>query len=394
MLEATNIIKYVPFKRDTKNLMSQDEKKYKISFPQMGNYQIPIYRFLMSIIDIETTEVLMPKKISTNTITKGAKASPDFVCVPFKYNMGNYIEALDKGANVLIQAGGGCRYGFYAEVQEQILKDMGYEFTYISLMDGNGIDISAIYPKFLQLNPKLKWKQFVWNALIAIKSIALLDEIETYIRHHLAYERKIGLFERIHQEFLIEIGQIQKMGDIALIKKKYKKMLSQVPLKNEEEKKAIIKIGIVGELYTSMEPFSSFFLERELAKLGCQVRRYTTVTYLLFQKSAAQKKLLKKASSYISYTLGADGAESVAHTIELAKEGYDGIIHIKPFGCTPEINAMPMLQKISQDYEIPIMYLTFDSQTSETGIKTRIEAFYDMLWMKKENLVSRNTRYV
>lgn len=32
--------------------------------------------------------------------------SPDFVCVPFKYNLGNFIETLDNGANILVQAGG------------------------------------------------------------------------------------------------------------------------------------------------------------------------------------------------------------------------------------------------------------------------------------------------
>ena len=50
----------------------------------------------------------------------------------------------------------------------------------------------------------------------------------------------------------------------------------------------------------------------------------------------------------------------------------------------PEVNAMPMLQKISTDYKMPVLYFSFDSQTSETGIKTRIEAFYDMLVMKKK----------
>ena len=34
---------------------------------------------------------------------------------------------------------------------------------------------------------------------------------------------------------------------------------------------------------------------------------------------------------------------------------------------------------------IPIMYLSFDTQTSNTGIKTRIEAFNDMLLMRKES---------
>ena len=77
------------------------------------------------------------------------------------------------------------------------------------------------------------------------------------------------------------------------------------------------------------------------------------------------------------------GTESVAKAKMLAEKGFDGLIHIKPFGCMPEVNAMPILQKISKDYKIPILYFSFDSQTSETGVKTRLEAFYDMLIMKK-----------
>lgn len=99
---------------------------------------------------------------------------------------------------------------------------------------------------------------------------------------------------------------------------------------------------------------------------------------------------MKKANKYIDYQLGADGAETIAHTLEMIEQKYDGIIHIKPFGCSPEINAMPMLQNISKDYDIPIMYLTFDEQTTATGIKTRIEAFYDMLVMKKEKIKEIN----
>ena len=32
------------------------------------------------------------------------------------------------------------------------------------------------------------------------------------------------------------------------------------------------------------------------------------------------------------------------------------------------------------------MYLTFDEQTSSAGINTRIEAFYDMIKARKQNL--------
>jgi len=45
---------------------------------------------------------------------------------------------------------------------------------------------------------------------------------------------------------------------------------------------------------------------------------------------------------------------------------------------------MPVLQNISEDYKIPVLYLTYDSQTSDEGLLTRLEAFYDMIDMRKK----------
>ncbi|MEG1058830.1 MAG: hypothetical protein RSD14_00225 [Clostridia bacterium] len=362
-----------------------ENKRYIISFPQLGNYCIPIYNLLAKIIDDKTTTILMPNKTTNKTIDIGTQVSPDFICVPFKYNMGNFIESLEKGANVLIQAGGGCRYGYYAEVQEQILRDLGYKFTYISLLDASGVDIFKLYKKFKLLNLKLKFKDFAKYFLLTIKMIYILDEFEKYIRDNIVFEENKGEFEALHKKFLDELLIVKNIGHLRAIKKKYDTLAKKVKLIARNGENSLIKVGVVGELYTSMEPFATFFLERQLANLGIKSKRYTTVTYLLFEKAKAEKGLLKTAKNYIEYAIGADGTESIAHTLELIDKGYDGIIHIKPFGCTPEINAMPILQKISSDKNIPIIYMTFDSQTSEVGIKTRLEAFYDMLKMKKEN---------
>ena len=93
----------------------------------MGNYYIPISNLISNTLN---ARVLTPPPITKKTIELGVKHSPDFVCVPFKYNLGNFIEALEKGANILIQAGGGCRFGYYGEIQEQILRDLGYSFEF------------------------------------------------------------------------------------------------------------------------------------------------------------------------------------------------------------------------------------------------------------------------
>jgi predicted nucleotide-binding protein (sugar kinase/HSP70/actin superfamily) len=155
-------------------------------------------------------------------------------------------------------------------------------------------------------------------------------------------------------------------------------------LKEIEVKKPAnpLKVGIVGEYYTIMEPFSNHHLEKELAQRGIVVDRWLNVsnTFLHYPK----EKMKEHIKHYAKYPMGATSMATIDRALEFAKKGYDGIIHVKSFGCTPEIDAIPVLQNISNDYEIPILYLNFDTQTSETGFNTRLEAFYDMIMMRKE----------
>ena len=50
----------------------------------------------------------------------------------------------------------------------------------------------------------------------------------------------------------------------------------------------------------------------------------------------------------------------------------------------PEVDIMPVLANLSQDFKIPVLYLTYDSQSSDVGLMTRLEAFYDMIEMRKK----------
>jgi len=143
----------------------------------------------------------------------------------------------------------------------------------------------------------------------------------------------------------------------------------------------------VGELYVLMEPFSNFNIEKELGKRVIEVHRFCNITSILhdiFTFNSHTKKFLKLAAPYLKYHIGAHGTESVGLANKLRKQGFDGIIHIKPFGCMPEVNAMSALHRMARENKFPILYFSFDSQTSETGVKTRIEACYDMLMMKKK----------
>lgn len=346
----------------------------------MGNYYIPIH-YLVS--NITHCKIILPPKITKKTIELGSKYSPDYVCVPFKYNLGNFIEALEKGANVILQAGGGCRYGYYAELQEQILKDLGYDFEFVNFISGNRVSIKNIYRFAKSLNPNLNIFKFGYYLLNTFLMIIGMDKLSKYPRENMGFELEENSFLKTEALYLKELQQ-PKQTPFKIIKSyfKYKRKFKHLKVNKPKD---CIKIGLIGELYSIMEPFCSNNIEMKLASYGIEVHRFTTLTYLLFQKKFNIKRLLKKGKKYLKYHLGADATESVVLSMELAKKGYDGIVHIKSFGCTPELNAMSILEKVSNDYNIPIIYFSFDSQNSDVAIETRIEAFYDMLSQKKEN---------
>lgn len=348
-----------------------------ISFPHMGSYYIPI-KYIIS--NITKCEILIPEENNKHTIAIGSRYSPSEVCMPFKYNLGNYINALNKGANILIQAGGGCRYGYYAELQEQILKDLGYNFEFINLIQNNHLSIKKLYKLSKKLNPKLNIFKFINSLIKGFLILIYMDKLDDYLRKNMGYAEDPSMFtiseNKMHQAYSNSKLSLLKIINIY---KQYKHIYHSIPLKNIPR----TKILLIGELYSLMDLTSSHNLERTIINQGIEVIRYTNLTYLLLIKKFKRHYLLRKTKKYLKYPLGADGTESVYHTLNHAKQGINGIIHIKSFSCVPEINAMPILSQISEEYHIPILYLSFDGENNINNIDTKLEAFYDMLLSSK-----------
>ncbi len=351
----------------------------KIAFPQMGDYYIPA-TFLLSHI-FPNDKIIKAPKITSKTIELGTEHSPEFVCTPFKYTLGTMIECIEKGAETLIQMGGGCRYGYYAELQEKILKDLGYNCKIINLVTEGTTSLKRINKLLKQINPKYSKIKALYYGFITIKMVKYMDEIDDYIRENIGFEIEKGSFESLKEEMLITFSHVNTYRQLYRAYKRYLKKFHKIKIHKPDNR---LKIGIIGELYTIMEPFSNYFLEKELAKHHIEIKRFTNVHYLLFEKAHKYKKYKKYSNEYFTYSMGADASDNIARCKYLCENDYDGIIHIKSSFCTPEIGAMPIINKIASIYQKPVLFFSFDSATSETGIQTRLEAFYDMLEMRKD----------
>ena len=62
-----------------------------ISFPHLGNYFVPVKYLLKKLTNLDVWEA---PPITKKTLELGNKYSPNDVCIPFKYNLGNFIESL------------------------------------------------------------------------------------------------------------------------------------------------------------------------------------------------------------------------------------------------------------------------------------------------------------
>lgn len=349
-----------------------------ISFPHLGNYFVPVKYLLKKLTNLDVWE---SPPITKKTLELGSKYSPNDVCIPFKYNLGNFIESLENGASILVQAGGGCRYRYYAEVQEQILRDLGYEFDFIKLISKDKLHILEIFKIFKNLNQNLKFHKFIHTFIITLFFIYYMDKVDIIIRKRIGFEIKKNSFKKLKEKMYKDFSKCNYLITLSFQYFKYRWRFKRLEINKPKD---CLKVGIIGELYTSMEEFSSYFLEEQLAKMNIEIKRYTDLSYLLWKKKLTTKYMLYKTRKYCKYTLGADGLDNVYRTLVLSKK-YDGIIHTKPFGCTPEVGAIPIIKKVARDKNIPIIFFSYDCETSKEGINTRLEAFYDLIQFRKES---------
>jgi predicted nucleotide-binding protein (sugar kinase/HSP70/actin superfamily) len=155
-----------------------------------------------------------------------------------------------------------------------------------------------------------------------------------------------------------------------------------------------LKIAVIGEIYAVTEQHINQDIERKLGNMGVEVHNTLGVSHWIMEhliKNALPLRSNAKpheAGKEFMKTddIGGHGLETIGSAILSAKKKLDGVIHIYPFTCMPEIIAQSAFNEIQNKYNIPIMTLIIDEMTGEAGYMTRIEAFVDMLEIKKETV--------
>lgn len=218
----------------------------------------------------------------------------------------------------------------------------------------------------------------------------MLDKLENQLRYVRAREIVIGSADKKYKKALHLLDKAMTSRECKEALDFGLKHISSVEIDTE---KSVLNIDTTGEIFVVIDHFSNMELEKELGKLGVHVHRRINLTdwmdrsiwpsILRFSETHGEKAN-RYAREFLKRDIGGDAVESVGDAILAGKESStDGLIHILPFTCMPEIISQNILPKISNEKDIPVMSLVMDEFAGKVGFVTRIEAFVDLARRRK-----------
>ncbi len=358
-----------------------------IAWPRMGRIDIPLKALVQSL----GAKVVIPPANSNEALELGVRNSIEGICLPYKLNLANYMMALDKGANTLMmfQAPGSCRLGNYTKMAQKTLKQMGYKFDMVifDMYKSKMVQtLQAFWHVTHCLNPYCYYKGFSlgFNKLFAI------DTAERLLFYTRPRELNKGDAEKCYHKWLRIADETNSVRKAKRLKKQVIEDFKKIPI---DKDKKVPKVYLIGEFFVLLDPYTNQNIEKELGEMGVEVQRqimfsdwleHVLKPSIFYKKESHRERCVKYAKKYMKRAIGGECIETIGDTVYAAKHGIDGIIHISPFSCMPEIVAQNILPKVSKNENIPVLSLVLDEQTGKAGYITRIEAFIDLIKRRQQ----------
>jgi predicted nucleotide-binding protein (sugar kinase/HSP70/actin superfamily) len=357
----------------------------KVTFPHMGNSYIP-FRTLLSELGLEP---VVPPPITQRTISLGLKLAPEFACFPLKVNLGNYIEAIEAGADSILMAGGSgpCRFGYYGELQREILHEAGYSIDLL-ILESPDAHFKDLWEKLKQFLPRHRVSDFIRAAYLAWLKAKALDDFDKLANRIRPLEKWPGTTNKLQNKYYRDLDVVDLVADIRMV---HRRGIAELKALAVNPGVRPLQIMLLGEIYMVLEPQINFQIERILGEMGVEVTRTIYFTEWVHEHLLLSlihpnwnRKHYLTAGPYLGNFIGGHGIETVAHSVSAGINNYQGVIQLAPFTCMPEIVAMQILPAVTKDLAIPVLSLIIDEHAGEAGIRTRLEAFIDLLHYRRK----------
>jgi len=284
---------------------------------------------------------------------------------------------------------GTCRLGYSARVQAEQLRRMGFAFTPYTVDLYHLADETL---RFLRTVAGASWGQTFHTLRYLLALIDVVDTVEQETLRLRPLEREPGTVDRLRERTLDAVAALNGPDELHERREGWLSAFRSV----RTIERCPLRVALVGDLYTMLEPFFNLDLERALGRLGVHVLRSYWVSDTT--RNVVRSSLLRRpglprqfeaAQPYLARDIGGFARRTVGEAALFAQEGVDGLIHLAPFNCAPEVMAHNVLLTLQRERQIPLLSLSFDEHTGRAGLLTRLEAYVDLLERRRQRYGER-----
>ena len=374
---------------------------------------------LQAIFRIHGYNVEIARDEGKKVIDTGLKYLHNDVCYPAICAVGQQLYALESGsydpkktALIQFQTGGGCRASNYIMLLRKALHNMGMDEVPVISLSLSGVERS---PGF-RFTPAM--------LLAGIRAVIYGDMLMLLKNQTLPYERRAGDTEETVKRWIGDLTEQFRRGR-GLSRRAVRRNLRAMAAdfhRIPREKKALTKVGIVGEIYVKYAAFGNNGLERFLLSQGCEVMVPGVLGFFQYcfantetdhryygapLRNALAGKLVLKISdrweremlralrdfpefvSPVSFDRVKELADRVidrgvkmgegwllpGETAELIDKGYTNVICAQPFGCLPNhIVGKGTIRRLRELYpQANIFPVDYDAGASRVNQENRIK---------------------
>lgn len=304
-------------------------------------------------------EVVVSSPTSKTILDKGVKEAVNDACIPIKIYHGHVADLAERADYIFCPRLVSVRkYG-----------DFGTE---------------TFCPKFLGLPDMVR---------LSMSDLPPVIDVRVDLKQgHKAMDQVCQEIGRLLDNPAEEVERAQKKA--TAVQKKYTRLLQQEILPDEAMTMALtpgaapqssqpgrpdLKIAVLGYPYTIYDHYLNVGLLSILRKENVKVYTQDMLRNKTMNKYG--RTLPKNMFWYYS-----NRAVNAA-LYYLDRPDIDGIIHVTAFACGPDSMVDRLMEiETHRRSKLPFLSVAIDEHTAETGVRTRVEAFLDMLRYRRESL--------
>jgi predicted nucleotide-binding protein (sugar kinase/HSP70/actin superfamily) len=343
------------------------------------------------------------------TLELGGKYTSGEECLPARVTLGNFLKIVEqpdfvpeKTAFFMPTADGPCRFGQYAPYLRKVLRDIGLaDVMVFSPSSRNGYqDIGD------QVNELMR------NAL---RGLVAADALRKMLHKTRPYEIHRGDTNAVHLRGISRIEKTlerrgvpteQRMKDLSAALNDAREEFRAIPVRDMRTRPLI---GVVGEIFCRLTPFTNEFLIRKIEEFGGECSLSHIVEWVWYTNLEQRKRLQQAGRTFSKAMLAVNIKNHIQHkdehrlykvfeedfqgyeepsipeifrfadpylphdgalgemTLSVGKavfhyhQGCDGVVDISPFTCMNGIVTEAIYPKVSADHDdIPIRNFFFD----------------------------------